>query len=94
MYKRQRYYQENAINAALEVVAQGGNRILLTLATGTGKTAISFQIAWKLFNSRWSLSSQKTPDEGGRRPRILFLADRNILADQAFNDFGAFGDVF
>jgi type I restriction enzyme R subunit len=87
-----RYYQENAINAALEVVAQGGNRILLTLATGTGKTAISFQIAWKLFNSRWSLSSQKTPDEGGRRPRILFLADRNILADQAFNDFGAFGD--
>jgi len=87
-----RYYQENAINAALEVVAQGGNRILLTLATGTGKTAISFQIAWKLFNSRWSLSSQKTPDEGGRRPRVLFLADRNILADQAFNDFGAFGD--
>ena len=87
-----RYYQENAINAALEVVAQGGNRILLTLATGTGKTAISFQIAWKLFNSRWSLSSQKTPDEGGRRPRILFLADRNILANQAFNDFGAFGD--
>jgi type I restriction enzyme R subunit len=87
-----RYYQENAINAALEVVAQGGNRILLTLATGTGKTAISFQIAWKLFNSRWSLSSQKTPDEGARRPRILFLADRNILANQAFNDFGAFGD--
>jgi type I restriction enzyme R subunit len=87
-----RYYQENAINAALEVVAQGGNRILLTLATGTGKTAISFQIAWKLFNSRWSLSSQKTPDEGGRKPRVLFLADRNILADQAFNDFGAFGD--
>lgn len=87
-----RYYQENAINAALEVVAQGGNRILLTLATGTGKTAISFQIAWKLFNSRWSLSSQKTPEEGGTRPRILFLADRNILANQAFNDFGAFGD--
>jgi len=87
-----RYYQENAINAALEVVAQGGNRILLTLATGTGKTAISFQIAWKLFNSRWSLSSQKIPDEGGRRPRILFLADRNILANQAFNDFGAFGE--
>ncbi len=87
-----RYYQENAINAALEVIAQGGQRILLTLATGTGKTAISFQIAWKLFNSRWSLSAQKTPDEITRRPRILFLADRNILADQAFNDFGAFGD--
>ncbi len=87
-----RYYQENAINAALEVVAQGGQRILLTLATGTGKTAISFQIAWKLFNSRWSLNSQKTPDDRGRRPRTLFLADRNILADQAFNDFGAFGE--
>jgi len=88
-----RYYQENAINAALEVVAQGGKRILLTLATGTGKTAISFQIAWKLFNSRWSINAQKTPDDDGiRRPRILFLADRNILADQAFNDFGAFGE--
>ena len=87
-----RYYQENAINAALEVVAQGGKRILLTLATGTGKTAISFQIAWKLFNSRWNVSAQKTPDDDGiRRPRILFLADRNILAGQAFNDFGAFG---
>lgn len=87
-----RYYQENAINAALEVIAQGGQRILLTLATGTGKTAISFQIAWKLFNSRWSLGAQKTPDEITRQPRILFLADRNILADQAFNDFGTFGD--
>ena len=87
-----RYYQENAINAALEVVAQGGNRILLTLATGTGKTAISFQIAWKLFKSRWSLNAQNIPNDIGRQPRILFLADRNILADQAFNDFGAFGE--
>lgn len=87
-----RYYQENAINAALEVIAQGGQRVLLALATGTGKTAISFQIAWKLFNSRWSLGAQKTPDETTRRPRILFLADRNILADQAFNDFGTFGE--
>ena len=84
-----RYYQENAINAALEVVAQGGNRILLTLATGTGKSAISFQIAWKLFKSRWSLNAQNTPDDIVRQPRILFLADRNILADQ---DFGAFDD--
>ena len=87
-----RYYQENAINNALEQVSQGNSRILLTLATGTGKTAIAFQIAWKLFNSRWSLSARKSPDDAKRRPRILFLADRNILANQAFNDFGAFGD--
>ncbi len=87
-----RYYQENAINAALEAIASGGKRVLLTLATGTGKTAISFQIAWKLFNSRWSLSAQKDPEKATRRPRILFLADRNILANQAFNDFGAFGE--
>ena len=60
-------------------------RILLTLATGTGKTFIAFQIAWKLFHSRWNLSREPT-----RRPRILFLADRNILADQAYNAFSAF----
>jgi type I restriction enzyme R subunit len=60
-------------------------RILLTLATGTGKTAIAFQIAWKLFQTRWNLKR-----DGSRRPRILFLADRNILANQAFNAFSAF----
>ena len=74
-----RYYQENAINNALEVIAKGDKRILLTLATGTGKTSIAFQLAWKLFHSRWSLSAQQTPNEAKRRPRILFLADRNIL---------------
>jgi type I restriction enzyme, R subunit len=62
-------------------------RVLLTLATGTGKTAIAFQIAWALFQTRWNLS--RRPD---RRPRILFLADRNILANQAFNEFSAFGE--
>ncbi len=82
-----RYYQENAINKVLESVAAGKKRILLTLATGTGKTAIAFQIAWKLFQSKWNLISP-----GSRVPRILFLADRNILADQAFNSFGAFDD--
>ena len=87
-----RYYQENAINAALEAIGRGANRVLLTLATGTGKTAISFQIAWKLFHSRWSLSAQNDPEGATRRPRILFLADRNILANQAFNDFGAFDE--
>ena len=58
---------------------------MLTLATGTGKTFIAFQIAWKLFHSRWNLSREAT-----RRPRILFLADRNILANQAYNAFSAF----
>ena len=80
-----RYYQEIAVKNTLEAVAQNKDRILLTLATGTGKTAISFQIAWKLFHTRWNLKR-----DGKRRPRILFLADRNILADQAFNSFSAF----
>jgi len=80
-----RYYQEIAIKNTLEAVAQNQDRILLTLATGTGKTAIAFQIAWKLFKTRWNLNR-----DGKRRPRILFLADRNILADQAYNSFSAF----
>ena len=87
-----RYYQENAINNVLEAIAKGEQRILLTLATGTGKTSIAFQLSWKLFNSRWSLNAQTTPNDAKRRPRILFLADRNILADQAFNDFSPFGE--
>ncbi len=82
-----RYYQELAVNNALEAVANNKQRILLTLATGTGKTAIAFQIAWKLFQTRWNLKR-----DGSRRPRILFLADRNILANQAFNAFSAFPD--
>ncbi len=80
-----RYYQEIAVKNTLEAVAQKKDRVLLTLATGTGKTAIAFQIAWKLFQTRWNLNR-----DGLRRPRILFLADRNILADQAFNAFSAF----
>lgn len=82
-----RYYQQNAINKVLSAVANDQKRILLTLATGTGKTAIAFQIAWKLFQAKWNLRK-----DGLRSPRILFLADRNILADQAFNAFGAFED--
>lgn len=80
-----RYYQENAVNHTMQAIANGTERILLTLATGTGKTFIAFQIAWKLFQSRWNLKR-----DGSRRPRILFLADRNILADQAYNSFSAF----
>jgi type I restriction enzyme R subunit len=80
-----RYYQDTAISRVLEAIAEGRDRVLLTLATGTGKTFIAFQIAWKLFQSRWSLAG-----DGSRRPRILFLADRNILANQAFTAFSAF----
>jgi type I restriction enzyme, R subunit len=80
-----RYYQQNAVENALEALAAGRKRILLTLATGTGKTSIAFQIAWILFQTRWNLSGEPT-----RRPRILFLADRNNLANQAYNDFTSF----
>jgi type I restriction enzyme R subunit len=83
-----RYYQDTAIERVLEAISAGRDRILLTLATGTGKTFIAFQIAWKLFHARWNLSREAT-----RRPRILFLADRNILANQAFNAFSAFEDA-
>ncbi len=83
--KATRYYQEIAVNNTLEAIANNKQRILLTLATGTGKTFIAFQIAWKLFQTRWNLKR-----DGSRRPRILFLADRNILADQAYNAFSSF----
>lgn len=86
-----RYYQEIAVQRTVEAIAQGKERILLTLATGTGKTAIAFQIAWKLFQTRWNLTTRSLSGaEVNRRPRILFLADRNILADQAYNSFSAF----
>ena len=80
-----RYYQQKAVENVLEGIAKGDKRLLLTLATGTGKTKIAFHIAWKLFQTRWNLQGDKK-----RRPRILFLADRNILANQAFNEFSPF----
>jgi len=83
--KPPRYYQESAVNAVLEAVANRSDRILLTLATGTGKTTIAFHIAWKLFQTRWNLKW-----DGSRRPRILFLADRNILSDQAYGEFSRY----
>ena len=89
-YFQGRYYQDIAIERVLAAIADGCERILLTLATGTGKTFIAFQIAWKLFHSRWNLTDWKSEGEPTRRPRILFLADRNILADQAYNAFSAF----
>ncbi|OGM11933.1 restriction endonuclease subunit R [Candidatus Woesebacteria bacterium RBG_16_34_12] len=83
--KPPRYYQEIAVNNVMNAIAEDKKRILVTLATGTGKTYIAFQVAWKLFYTRWTLAK-----DGQRRPRILFLADRNILADQAFNSFSSF----
>lgn len=81
---RPRYYQEIAVNKVLENIADEKKRILLTLATGTGKTFISFQIVHKLFQAKWNLDGES------RRPRILFLADRNVLADQAINTFNPY----
>lgn len=80
-----RYYQQLAAEKVLDGISKGDKRLLLTLATGTGKTKIAFHIAWKLFQTRWNLQGN-----GERRPRILFLADRNILANQAFNEFSPF----
>jgi type I restriction enzyme R subunit len=85
--KQARYYQEIAVNKVMEAVANNKQRILLTLATGTGKTFISFQIAWKLFKARWNIRK-----DGQRTPRILFLADRNVLANQAKLGFAGFND--
>jgi len=85
--RQPRYYQQLAVSNAVQGIAEEKQRVLLTLATGTGKTFIAFQIAWKLFKSRWTIQR-----DGKRQPRILFLADRNILANQAYLDFGAFDD--
>jgi type I restriction enzyme R subunit len=84
-----RFYQEIAANRVLDAIAEGRDRILLTMATGTGKTSIAFQIAWKLFLTRWNVI-ERNAETPTRRPRILFLADRNTLATQAYNDFTSF----
>ncbi len=86
--RQPRYYQQLAVSNAVQAIAEEKQRVLLTLATGTGKTFIAFQVAWKLFKSRWTLQR-----DGKRQPRILFLADRNILANQAYLDFGAFDEA-
>ena len=82
--RQPRYYQEIAIKNVLEAVAKQKNRILLTMATGTGKTYTAFQICWKLTQTKWNTKGVE------RAPRILFIADRNILANQAINDFDQF----
>jgi type I restriction enzyme R subunit len=86
--KSPRYYQEIAINGAVQAILQGKKRVLLTLATGTGKTVVAFQVCWKLTNSRWNRSGEY------RRPRILYLADRNILIDDPKDKiFAPFGEA-
>lgn len=86
--KSPRYYQEIAINRAVQSVLQGQRRVLLTMATGTGKTFVAFQVCWKLWSARWN----RTHDY--RKPRILFLADRNILVDDPYSKmFAPFGDA-
>ncbi|HEY3884135.1 MAG TPA: DEAD/DEAH box helicase family protein [Vicinamibacterales bacterium] len=76
--KQPRYYQESAVNAATEAIARGQNRLLLVMATGTGKTYTAFQIIWRLWKAR-------------RKKRVLFLADRNVLVNQTMlNDFRPF----
>jgi len=86
--KAPRYYQEIAINRTIQAVLQGRRRILLTMATGTGKTLVAFQICWKLWSSRWNREGVY------RRPRILYLADRSILIDDPKDkDFAPFGDA-
>jgi type I restriction enzyme R subunit len=84
--KGERYYQQIAVNTAISEILTGNNRVLLTLATGTGKTAVAFQICWRLWESRWN----RTGRPG--RARMLYLADRNILVDDPKDkDFSVFG---
>jgi type I restriction enzyme R subunit len=86
--KGRRYYQEIAINRVMQAILQGNKRVLLTMATGTGKTAVAFQICWKLWSMRWNRTGEH------RRPKILYLADRNILIDDPKDKmFAAFGDA-
>lgn len=83
-----RYYQVIAINRIIEAILLGQKRILTTMATGTGKTCVAFQLCWKLWNSRWNRTGEY------RRPKILFLADRNILVDDPMAKmFAPFGDA-
>ena len=91
--KRPRYYQELAVNRVTDAIAAQQRRILLTLATGTGKTFIAFQIAWKLFRAKWNLQAAGSDGvPGARTPRILFITDRNILANQGLIDFSGFDE--
>ncbi|MDR3357786.1 MAG: DEAD/DEAH box helicase family protein [Desulfovibrio sp.] len=87
--KEPRYYQRIAVNNVVRAIAQGQKRVLLTMATGTGKTLVAFQICWKLWSSRWNLKN-----DPARKPRILYLADRTFLVDDPKDKtFAVFGDA-
>ncbi len=89
--KGDRYYQRIAVNRIVEAILKSRRRLLVTMATGTGKTAVAFQICWKLWSARWVRLAKGAP---ARRPKILYLADRNILVDQPKDGiFAAFGDA-
>lgn len=86
--KAERYYQQAAVNRIVEAILTGDERVLVTMATGTGKTVVAFQVCWKLWNARWNRAGEH------RRPKILYLADRNILVDQPKDGiFAVFGDA-
>lgn len=86
--KTPRYYQQIAINNVISAIVKDQKRILLTMATGTGKTTTAFQICWKLWQQRWNLKTDP------RRPKILYLSDRKILVDDPMNkEFAAFGEA-
>ena len=88
VHKGERYYQQLAVNRIVEAILKGQKRVLVTMATGTGKTAVAFQVCWKLWNARWNRTGEH------RRPKMLYLADRNILVDQPKDGiFAAFGDA-
>ena len=83
------YYQRIAIDRVVRAILKGKKRVLLTMATGTGKTIVAFQICWKLWSSKWNAKGDPT-----RKPRILYLADRNFLVDDPKDKtFSAFGDA-
>lgn len=87
--KEPRYYQQIAINTAVQSILQSKRRVLLTMATGTGKTVVAFQICWKLWSSKWNSKGDPT-----RKPRILYLADRTFLVDDPKDKiFAPFGDA-
>ena len=87
--KEPRYYQQIAINRAVQAILQGKRRVLLTMATGTGKTVVAFHICWKLWSSKWNAKG-----DPARKPRILYLADRNFLVDDPKDKiFAPFGDA-
>ncbi len=96
--KTPHYYQRIAIDRVIQAILGGQRRVLVTMATGTGKTVVAFQICWKLWSSRWNCqvgtTSTSSPSSTFRKPRILYLADRNFLVDDPKDKtFSAFGDA-